>query len=130
MKRLPEILAVLLLICYYNIVFSGEVKKSDSLLVFKGKLLSVVPTGKRHQSYIFTFEVEKIIKGKYKNKEVSFECYAGYHGNEILKNMNCRPVKNEEEEYECLKKHAVVSLLRKKTRKSDYFLFSGIEVEE
>ena len=69
--------------------FSQNEQSEFPELIFEGTLISVTPTNKAHQSYIFTMSVDKLIKGKYKEKEISFECYAGFGGNELLEYFQC-----------------------------------------
>jgi hypothetical protein len=58
-------------------------------LVFNGTLISVSATGKAHQSYIFTMQIDSVLTGDYSEKQIQFECFAGFHGNELLEYFNC-----------------------------------------
>jgi len=106
-------------------VFAQEEESEFPKLIFKGTLLSVTPTGKAHQSYIFTMKVDKVLEGKYKEKEISFECYAGNHGNELLEYFNCI-VENADSPHSCSGSGKVV-LVDRNFHGIRIFLFQSIE---
>jgi len=82
---------ILLLTFNFTIYTSAQQVESEfPQLIFNGTLLSVTPTGKAHQSYIFNMQIDSIIQGNYTEDEISFECYAGFHGNDLLEYFNCR----------------------------------------
>ena len=122
MKKVYLFLSALLLAIS---AFSQTEENEFPKLIFKGTLLSVSPTGKAHQSYIFTMKVDKVIEGKYKEKEISFECYAGNHGNDLLEYFNCI-VDNADCIHSCSGKGKVV-LVDRNFHGIRIFLFQSIE---
>jgi hypothetical protein len=48
-----------------------------------GKLKKITATGKRHASWIFTFSLDSILKGKYPEKEITFEKFADFGGSKL-----------------------------------------------
>lgn len=49
-----------------------------------GKLKKIIATGKRHASWIFTFSLDSIIKGKYPEKEITFEKFSDFGGGKLV----------------------------------------------
>lgn len=66
--------------------------------VFVGKCKSVKPTGKRHQSYIFTFEILRVLAGKNINdkREISFERFNDFGGRFLLNQISQRGINSKE----------------------------------
>jgi hypothetical protein len=49
----------------------------------RGKCRKIHATGKRHQSYVFTFAVTSVVKSKYDAPEISFELYSDFGGEKM-----------------------------------------------
>jgi hypothetical protein len=49
-----------------------------------GKCREIHATGKRHQSWFFTFSLDSTVRGKYPDKEIRFERYADFGGIKLL----------------------------------------------
>jgi len=85
--KLPALSALMLL---FACTVTAQAEESEfPVLTINGTLINVAATGKAHQSYIFTMSVDSVITGQYKDTLISFECYAGFHGNELLEYFNC-----------------------------------------
>lgn len=56
--------------------------------IFAGRCKKIRPTGKRHQSYFFTFEVVRIIAGTSEKREITFELYADFGGSYLLEQLD------------------------------------------
>jgi hypothetical protein len=80
--------SILMLLFAYTVTAQAEESEFPEL-IFKGTLISVTPSGKAHQSYFFTMSVDSVITGQYEDSIISFECYAGFHGNDLLEYFNC-----------------------------------------
>jgi hypothetical protein len=50
---------------------------------FRAKCKKIRGTGKRHQSYVFTFAVTSVMKAKYERPEISFELYSDFGGEKM-----------------------------------------------
>lgn len=64
-----------------------------------GKCKSIIGTGKRHQSYIFNFEIVSITKGKFDQNEVEFELFSDFGGGKMLRDLETEkflPYSNED----------------------------------
>ncbi len=48
-----------------------------------GKCKKIVATGKRHASWVFTFSLDSTVQGNYPGKEISFEKFADFGGNQL-----------------------------------------------
>lgn len=59
-------------------------KNVSDNLIFVGRCKKIRPTGKRHQSYIFTFEITRVIAGTFDRREITFELFADFGGSYLL----------------------------------------------
>ncbi|MEP6925468.1 MAG: hypothetical protein ABI954_13455 [Pyrinomonadaceae bacterium] len=74
-------------------------KYNAKTFVFVGKCKSVKPTGKRHQSYIFTFEILRTVAGGENmgdKREIAFERFADFGGRYWLNQVGQRSANSGE----------------------------------
>lgn len=63
-------------------------KNNFKNLIFVGRCKKIRPTGKRHQSYFFTFEILRVLAGTFDKQEISFELYADFGGSYLLEQLD------------------------------------------
>lgn len=56
--------------------------------IFVGRCKKIRPTGKRHQSYFFTFEITRVVAGTFDKREITFELYADFGGSYLLEQLD------------------------------------------
>lgn len=80
---------VLLLVSVFYFM-NGYAQSSESELIrLKVSPISVHPTNKSYQSYLFELNVEEVIKGDYQANVVVFESHAVFFGDALLQIFNC-----------------------------------------
>jgi hypothetical protein len=67
---------------------------------FHAKCVKVRGTGKRHQSYVFTFAVTSVVKSKYDRAEISFELYSDFGGEKMREMLKAEYVSGSRTEQE------------------------------
>lgn len=68
-------------------------KSPNRLVHVSGKFVGIQPTGKRHQSFIFSFRVEYELRGPgmqavAKNETVRFELYQDFGGGKLVRELS------------------------------------------
>ena len=54
------------------------------LVHVQGAFTGILPTGKRHQSFVFTFHVEDALYGELTDTEIRFELYQDFGGRDLI----------------------------------------------
>ncbi len=118
-------------IILFWLIFSASAQQNGSefpVLVFNGTLISVTATGKAHQSYIFTMQIDSVLTGDYSEKQIQFECFAEFYGNDLLEYFNCN-TENQGLPHSCVGSGKVTLLVRNFHDKIIYMVLSISAVE-
>ncbi len=103
MLRLPILtgMALVVLACSEAHDLSGtqdaplsiSARSSNRLVHVQGKFVSIHPTGKRHQSYVFTFRIQDELHGPWQaptpiDELVRFELYHDFGGGDLVADLS------------------------------------------
>lgn len=64
--------------------------------IVAGRCTSIVPTGKRHESFIFTIDVASVRQGKFESAELGFELYHDGGGRDLLTALSVQRTSNRD----------------------------------
>jgi len=67
---------------------------STKNIVVLGRCSNIVPTGKRHETFIFTVDVTSVREGKFEHSQAVFELYHDFGGRDLLTALSAKRTSN------------------------------------